>query len=391
MTTTWFSGGAKFSLPEIPGVVLLKVGKFAVNRTERIEGSTHSVQGHEFAIFIQRPGVYTIPSFEVLFASARPGAEPLEHRMKTTHLRIEAKMPPGAENLQTVISTSDLEVNETWEPQPETATVGDAFTRRITMRAADVVGMAFPPLQVANIEGLGIYPREPVVQDKMERGDFTGERIESLTYVCEQPGTVILPALVIYWWDLGKEELKKEELASVTLEVVPNPLFEKASGSELMLSDSGRFSGWLTVFVVLIIIISMALWRGWTPVILCFAKWQAALAESEAAYFKRFAGICRSGDAVATMREIMKWVGRSGLGGDTGRLDQFLSQADESELTDEVRRLESVLFGKTGTEQIRAAWSGKKLYRAVRKARRKLRRRAGRSQLKPGGLPALNS
>ncbi len=390
MSTTWFSGGAKFSLPEIPGVVLLKVGKFAVNRTERINGITHSVQGHEFALFIQRPGVCTIPPFEVRFASARPGADPLEHIIKTTGLRIKAQMPPGAENLQTIISTGELEVEETWEPQPETAKVGDAFTRRITMRAADVLGMAFPPLPVPKVEGMGVYPREPVVQDKMERGDFTGERIEALTYVCEQPGTVTLPALNIYWWNLAKKELKKEELPSVTLEVAPNPLLEKEAGSGLETYDSSRFPGWLTGFVVLFIIISSVLWKYWPTVNRYLAYWRASRAESEAAYFKRFGKICRSGDAVATMREMTRWLDRSGLGGETGRLDQFVSQADESELSHEVRRLESLLFGKTGAGEIRD-WSGKELYRAVKKARQKLRRKAGRSQLKPGGLPGLNA
>lgn len=36
----------------------------------------------------------------------------------------------------------------------------------------------------------------------MQRGEFIGERVETITYVCERPGTVTIPTLVIHWWDL---------------------------------------------------------------------------------------------------------------------------------------------------------------------------------------------
>lgn len=45
--------------------------------------------------------------------------------------------------------------------------------------------------------GLGVYPKPPVVEDAMQRGEFTGQRVETVTYICEQPGTYTLPALTI--------------------------------------------------------------------------------------------------------------------------------------------------------------------------------------------------
>jgi len=90
------------------------------------------------------------------------------------------------------------------------------------------------------------------------------------------------------------------------------------------------------------------------------------------------------------MGALMKWVDRSGLGGEVGRLEYFVSQVDASELAEEVRRLEAMLFGRAGTEAVRGDWSGKRLCRAVRKARRELRGKTGRVQFMAKRLPALN-
>lgn len=51
------------------------------------------------------------------------------------------------------------------------------------------------------------------------------------------------------------------------------------------------------------------------------------------------------------MQEMGCWVAQSGLGDEAGRADQFLVGADEPELTEAVRRLEFVFFGKPKPEE----------------------------------------
>jgi hypothetical protein len=80
--------------------------------------------------------------------------------------------------------------------------------------------MVFPPLPLARVEGLAVYPQPPVVQDHIERGIFTGQRIQTVTYVCEHPGSIILPALVIPWWDIEHQTLMQATLPALILEIV---------------------------------------------------------------------------------------------------------------------------------------------------------------------------
>jgi len=221
LTTTFFAGAPVFQLPAIPQALLMQIEDHPVLGTEQVDDTTYNVQQHELALFMLRPGGYTVPPFTVRFASApRYGEPPVEHRLTTPAIQVEARMPPGAEHLPSLISTRELHVTQTWQPQPTQARLGDAFTRTITLMAPDVPGMVFPPLPLAKVDGLAVYPKPPVVQDQVERGTFTGQRTQTVTYVCEHPGLVTLPALIIPWWDVEHQKLQQVTLPALTLQVV---------------------------------------------------------------------------------------------------------------------------------------------------------------------------
>jgi hypothetical protein len=222
LLTTFFSGAPVFQLPSLPQAILMQIEDRPVLSTEEIDGATYNVQQHELALFGLQPRVYEVPPFTVRFASApRFGDPPVEHRFTTQPMRVEVRLPPGAENLPGLISTRELHVTQTWQPEPKkSARLGDAFTRTITLTAPDVPAMVFPPSPLARGEGLTVYPQQPIVQDQVERGTFTGQRTQTVTYVCERPGSVTLPALAIPWWDVTQQKLMQATLPALTLQVV---------------------------------------------------------------------------------------------------------------------------------------------------------------------------
>ena len=136
LTTTFFAGAPVFQLPTIPQALLMQIEDHPVLGTEQVDDTTYNVQRHELSLFMLRPGVYTVPPFTIRFASAlRYGEPPVEHQLTTQAIQVEARMPPGAEHLPSLISTRALRVTQTWQPQPEQAHLGDAFTRTITLSA----------------------------------------------------------------------------------------------------------------------------------------------------------------------------------------------------------------------------------------------------------------
>jgi hypothetical protein len=149
--------------------------------------------------------------------------------VKTDPLEITAKLPPGAEKFGSLISSHRLQVVEKWNPEPGNAKAGGAFTRTITFTAADVPGMAFPPIPATPIDGLGIYAKPPVVLDHRERGDGQGERQDTVTYLCQRPGHFVIPPLRVSWYNLDTSKIETIELRARVLDVAPNPAMASAA------------------------------------------------------------------------------------------------------------------------------------------------------------------
>jgi hypothetical protein len=141
--------------------------------TEDVDGTPYVLQRRELGFWALHTGELQIPAFSVRVAAPEsPGGAPVEYRLATEPLALEVRLPPGAEGVDGLVSTSQLAVREDWQPQPgDHARVGDAFVRTVTRTAPDVPGMVFRPLPLAAVEGLRAYPAPPVVRDHVERGD----------------------------------------------------------------------------------------------------------------------------------------------------------------------------------------------------------------------------
>ena len=81
--------------------------------------------------------------------------------------------------------------------------------------------MALAPASTTAPDGIRVYPGDAQTQDQLERGDFLGERRDTLTYLVQKPGTLELPALTYVWWNPKTEELQSTTLPAVTFEIAP--------------------------------------------------------------------------------------------------------------------------------------------------------------------------
>lgn len=373
-----FSGAPKFDLPNLSGVLLMKVSDRPLIGTEYVDGTTYATQRHEFGVYAQRPGTITLPAFLVRFSVGAFGAgESTEFELETSEHGFDAKMPPGAEDLASIISSRGLTVEEAWRPEPGDAKTGDAFTRTVTFRAPDVSGMAFWPLPSMEISGLGIYPKAPQVQDKSERGDFTGERKETVTYVCEQPGDITVPALVFHWFDLESKQLQRVELPAVKISVTQGPSAVAGRGER---AGSVGYA-WLMVPALLLLGAGI-LWRYRKILKTHLVAWRARREEREAAYFSRLMKACRGGDPTAALNALMRWMDRINEKTVAPTISSYLERHPDPDLRQELELLErAVLQGK-------GEWSGSALETCLKRHRRTSRK--GKGTARPDLLPPLN-
>jgi hypothetical protein len=383
LTMTTFASAQVFELLTIPGALLMQIEDRPVLGTEKVDGESYTVQRHELAFFAMRPGIAQVPPFTVRFESPPHfGERPVEHRLTTPALQVDARMPPGAENLPGLIATRELGVHQTWQPEPKKARVGDGFTRTVTLTAPDVPGMVFPPLPLAKVDGLAMYPKPPVVQDQVERGDFTGKRIETVTYICERPGQFTLPALVIPWWDLENQKLMQVTLPSVTLEVEPGPT-SSVDAAAPSAEAAGRQWLWWTVGAVMLLAAAATVsWCKREALLAAWERRQALRQASEAGYFARLLDACRASNAKAAYNALLRWLDCTHDGADSATIGDFLGRHPDADLRRHVEALQESILGRT------TDWNGAALAAALRRARRShLRRRMTADEAR---LPALN-
>jgi hypothetical protein len=377
-----FAGAPTFDLPEVEGGVILQLGSQGTHGSEQIDGQSWHVVNYSFALFPQRPGTCSVPPIGLRFA-ADSGIQPL----RTEAVRIEAIMPEGAEGLTVLVSTPALKVEEGWSPDAGDLKVGDAMTRMITMTAESVLGMGLPPLPFPEVDGLGMYPQDPAVEDNIHRGDFTGMRIESATYVCERPGEYELPAIRIPWFDLSAKKLKQVELPGRVITVAPNPELEAVAGPPGRGAGRGGFPGFPLLAVVLVTVAAACGWQFRSRLKKAYEAWRRRRQESEAAYFERFVRAAGTESPGAALEALLRWLDRSGIAGEPATVSGFSARASDSELTELLGKLTDAMYVRGD-----GAWSdGARLAGAVKRARRAiLHQKRSATSRNPHRLAPLN-
>jgi len=357
---------------EVPGAIALYVQTQGTRNSETIEGAAYSGQRYEVLLFAQRGGEILVPvvpvDVEVKTFGAGGGSK--VRRMNTPPLEFQARIPPGASKVGGLVATTRLSLEETWEPEPGALKVGDAIKRTVVIEAADVAGMAFAPLRHDEISGVGVYPSEPDVTDRVSRGELiSGKRLETITYVFLEQGSVKLPSIKVLWWNGEQKSMMLAELPSLNLEIAANPA---AAGTDSEVTAASSRSDWIAPAIVVTLgLLIFALVRTRFEVLGArLRRWHAARHSREIVYFRKVLWAARAGDHRATLAALMAWLDRRACRGDVGSLEGFLSTMGIPELTEQVRVLESHVC-VTGADAS-SAWSPEVFCRQMRAVRRRL-------------------
>lgn len=366
-----FSGSASFDLPEIPGALLMKVGNPVVGSKE-IEGESWFVQTHGFSLFSQKAGTLTIPSFPVRFQARDDFTGPVQDiTAKTKEVSFEIKRPPGSEAVPFLVTTSEYTVEETWDPVPgEKAKVGDVFRRTVVQRAEELTGMALLPTSIDAPEGVRVYPRQVETKDNTERGAFDGERRETLTYLLQKDGTVILPELTYTWWEPESEALKSKTLPAVTIDVAP--------AAVVLPGGSAGTSRWWWPVLLLAGLVALGLWQR-VRIAAALNRFRLFLNPPRKVAARKLSAACRRSDVMAAQAAWSQWLAAVGCDVEI-----------DSELKFAIVEMQRVNFGR----EVQEKWDGAKLsaaFKSYTSSRNEFSANLLNSSLPPLNNPAINT
>ncbi len=233
-------GSPQFRLPDVPGSVLLMMPRPVYGRETR-DGVDYTTWTYSLAMYPHRQGTHGVGP---IVADARvPQGDGTWQRItaETRPFTLRARMPAAARNITMLVTARDFSVEESWQPDETALRVGDAITRTVTLRAPDILGIGFPPMQFEAPDSVAVYPKPPRVDDEVNRGEIMGQRTETVVYVCEREGTAQLPPLVIPWFNPETETMNRVELAGRTLRVASNPALAGEQGGA---ADAGGRAPW---------------------------------------------------------------------------------------------------------------------------------------------------
>lgn len=226
---TWFLEAVAFppSL-DVDDAVVEMVGGSPESRFQEMGGSRWTGLIRQYRVIPMQPGTLRVgaPPLAVVFGGAGGQRQQATVRVAAP-LLVKARIPAGAEALDPFVAAQNLRLTQQWLPQAlpsgQVWRVGDVLRREITLQT-DSTAPLWPDLAGAR-EHAGYRAWHTVVQRQVTRVHAAAraqtQQVEQWTYVLEQTGTIVLPAVEWSWWNVQRQRLETTRLPGLELQVHP--------------------------------------------------------------------------------------------------------------------------------------------------------------------------
>jgi hypothetical protein len=298
-TRRWFAGGTTIRHPDEKNLVILRRDDFANNLSRREGAVTWVIQRWNLELYPQAAGTYHLPPIQLELAVNDATAGVVRGTLLTEPIEFQARVPAALANAEDWVATPTLTLEHSLDRETTGLVPGDAFTRKVSLRASHVTAMMLPPVQASELPGLPAYEDPPQLRDISNRGQATAERSQSITYVVEQSGQYSLPEQVFYWWDTVNGELKTVVLPELTIDAgaAVSETSDDAPAQEAaqLLQEFPRY--WLLAAALgFTIVVAALLWR------------RRARSISESQLLRQVSSALRRGNNEAATRLLYRWL-----------------------------------------------------------------------------------
>jgi len=222
---------ASLNEPQIRDALVVNLGEDSTYSTQ-INGMDYWVTERKYAIFPQQSGLMTIEPLTLtaeVVRGQRPRFNGFFSRQLTETRRISSKaitlnvqsVPQSFAN-KAWLSAESLQLSENWSDTKIQAKVGEPLTRTITLVGKGTTVGQLPELtDQVPIDGLKIYPDQPVLNEEKHSNGLLARREEKVAYIPSQPGEFTLPELRIAWFNTKTRQTEVALLPAVTLHALP--------------------------------------------------------------------------------------------------------------------------------------------------------------------------
>ena len=160
-------------------------------------------------------GSFNDPFFDDFFSSRS-----YRNKMvRSKPLSLDVRPIPPAFHGKRWLVARDLQLQESWSDAPEDLKTGEPVARTLAIVADGVTLGQLPELALPQIQGLRIYPDDPVNKEQATDKGILSTSSRKFAIIPTHPGDYQLPAVELKWWNsvTGREQTAR--LAPRTLKV----------------------------------------------------------------------------------------------------------------------------------------------------------------------------
>lgn len=386
LVPNFFMSPPQLPIFDIPNAVVTLPDVRAQNLVETIGGESYSGIRRFYFVTPQVPGDYVLPPAEITFAYAAVPGQATNGSVKLPSVKFTVAGVPGAAAGNMAAATR-LSVTQTLDREPDRLKAGDTLVRTVTVDAQGMQAMMIPVPDFAAPDGVRVYPHDPVLSDPQGNG----KRIDRVTYAFEKPGSYVLPAVDIDWYDPASQKHETASAPEIAVSVAEAAAFKPAIAPPAAPDQPApaAWKGWLPYWPWAAAVVAGIAVLAWliTRALPRLAAWRHARRmeheQSEAAYFRRFEDACQTGKLPVIYSALDSWSRKAGV----APVSSWLRQTGDEATQQEFARFESAIFAaQPGAEPCDL---GKLLTGMARARKHWLVNSAGRIASSPA-LPALN-
>lgn len=244
-TDTWFTGGTRITVPEVPGLVILQNEQFAANASENRDGKTWVVQRWSLDVFPQRAGDFSIGPVKLRVAVNGGSAGNVAGVLESRPVSFRVVLPESLKDVEQWLAAPSFRARQDFDRSLDDLVVGDAIEQTVVFQASDIMAMMLPAFEPAQQAGLRAYPEPAQLDNNINRGALEASRKAVISYVTEAPGDFVLPRQDFFWWDTTRQ----------TLEVVSLPETRFTVGGTAAASTTPDTAGELPVRTIAALVI----------------------------------------------------------------------------------------------------------------------------------------
>jgi len=228
-TDRWFTRGTRVMPLNLNGALVQQRDKLASNYTERMNGTTWSVQEWQLAIYPVEAGHFVIPYLTLATSISLLEGGSAEGYLQTPSIEFDVVTPaisalstPVAASSTTPFAATQVVFTQRWHAAADLK-VGDVIERSLFIDADETTISLLPTLDLIELAGTKGYSEVINARDIQQRGRYSAQKEITHTYILQESGTLVIPEIVMRWWQTETGKMQQITLPALEVTITHTP------------------------------------------------------------------------------------------------------------------------------------------------------------------------